>query len=167
MTVSLDASVSFRHQQLIRDHVSAHLSHAVTVGGEPVLPAGSRVSGVVTDAARSGKVKRRRPHRRPLQFNRPGARGREVPNVDLVNQMSAQATKKKDAAKIGAGAAGGALITRHRRRRQKRADWHRHRVAAPGTAVVMSTRGDEVQHQQRIGADRSVCPNRVTIKVRG
>src|SRR5207237_1996540 len=37
--------------------VHAHLARALVVNGVTVLPEGSRVSGVVTDATRSGRVK--------------------------------------------------------------------------------------------------------------
>src|SRR5437660_5849851 len=41
----------------IEQPVHAHLSRAVTLQGTTVLPEGSQLSGVVTDAKRSGKVK--------------------------------------------------------------------------------------------------------------
>src|SRR5712691_10308626 len=43
----------------VEEAVQAHLSRSVMVNGVAVLPEGSRVSGVVTDATRSGKVKGR------------------------------------------------------------------------------------------------------------
>ena len=39
--------------------VSAHLARAIVIGGQTVVADGSRVSGVVTDATRSGRVKGR------------------------------------------------------------------------------------------------------------
>src|SRR5215510_9062279 len=41
----------------VEQAVAAHLSRPITFHGETVLPAGSRVRGVVTDAKPSGRVK--------------------------------------------------------------------------------------------------------------
>src|SRR5438094_8833558 len=41
----------------VEQPVSAHLARAVVIRGETVLPRGSAIAGLVSDAARSGKVK--------------------------------------------------------------------------------------------------------------
>ena len=164
MTVTLDTSVG-SDTSSVEDHVSAHLSHAVTVGGEPVLPAGSRVSGVVTDAARSGKVKG--VAHIAVRFNSivPAHEDAKYRMSTSSIQMSAQATKKKDAAKIGAGAAGGALIGAIAGG-GKGALIGTAIGGGAGTAVVMSTRGDEV-HINKGSALTVRLSEPLTIKVRG
>ena len=91
--------------------VHAHLSRPVTIGGATVLTAGSRVSGVVTDAKRSGKVKGRA--HVAVRFDTLVAGGGDAERYAIrtasVGRL-APATKKKDALEIGAPAAGGAII---------------------------------------------------------
>lgn len=43
----------------VEDAVTAELTHAITIGGRDVLPAGARLSGVVTEVDRSGRLRGR------------------------------------------------------------------------------------------------------------
>ena len=73
-------------------------------------PRGPAVSGVVTAADRSARVKgRAHVAFRFTAIDPPGDAERLSMRTDTVSRM-AQATKKQDAAKIGGGAAGGAII---------------------------------------------------------
>src|SRR5207244_9283562 len=58
LPIVLDTSVSSKTSR-VEEPVRAHLSRAIVVGGQTVLPEGSTVSGVVTDATPSAKVKGR------------------------------------------------------------------------------------------------------------
>jgi hypothetical protein len=164
LAVTLDNSVG-SDTSSVEDAVSAHLSRAVTVGGETVLPTGSRVSGVVTDATRSGKVTGLA--HVAVRFNA------VVPARDEVKyrmatatvQRTAEATKKKDAAKIGGGAAGGALIGAIAGG-GKGALIGTAIGGGAGTAVVMSTRGEEV-HLVKGSVLTLKLSEPLTIKVRG
>ncbi len=149
----------------VEDAVSAHLSHAVTVGGETVLPTGSRVSGVVTDATRSGKVKGLA--HIAVRFNAvvPAHGDVKYRMTTATVQRTAEATKKKDAAKIGGAAAGGALIGAIAGG-GKGALIGTAIGGGAGTAVVMSTRGEEV-HLVKGSALTLKLSEPLTIKVRG
>jgi hypothetical protein len=143
LPIVLDTSISSATSR-VEQPVAAHLSRAVTVDGVAVLPAGSRVSGVVTDATRSAKVKGRA--HLAVRFDSVTPRGDdqryEIRTASV--GRTAAATKKDDAVKIGAPAAGGAIIG---------AIAGGKKGAAIGTAVgggagtgyVLSTRGKEVQ----------------------
>src|SRR5262245_10409623 len=56
MTVVLDTGVGSDISR-VEQPVSAHLTRPLVVRGATVLASGSRVTGVVTDARRSGRVK--------------------------------------------------------------------------------------------------------------
>jgi len=164
LAVTLDSAVG-SDISTVEEAVSAHLSHPVTVGGETVLPAGSRVSGVVTDATRSGKVKGLA-HVAVL-FNAvvPSHSDAKYRMTAAAVQRTAQATKKKDAAKIGGAAAGGALIGAIAGG-GKGALIGTAVGGGAGTAVVMSTRGDEV-HLPKGSALTVKLSEPLTIRVRG
>src|SRR3954470_22313617 len=90
--------------------VAAHLSHAVTLHGDTVLPEGSKVAGVVTDVKQSAKVKGLA--HIALRFDSVTPRGddqRYEIRTSAVGR-TAEATKQKDAVKIAAPAAGGAIV---------------------------------------------------------
>lgn len=124
--------------------VHAHLSRSVAVRGETVLPTGSRLTGVVTDARRSAKVKGRA--HVSIQFTTVASRGdgeRYTLRAAPVGRL-APATKKNDAIKIGAPAAGGAIIG-GLLGGKKGALIGAAAGAGGGTAVVLTTRGKEVR----------------------
>ena len=89
------------------DQVETILHSPVVVDGIEVLPAGSRVNGVVTSAVPAGKVKGRASV--SVKFTDLLA-GEESYPIQARFGMTAPATTKEDAMKIGIPAAGGAVI---------------------------------------------------------
>jgi hypothetical protein len=142
LPIVLDTSVGSDTSR-VEEAVTAHLARAVSIRGETVLRAGSRVTGVVTDAKRSAKVKGLA--HVAVRFNSLTPRGddqRYEMSTSSVGR-TAQATKKKDAVKIGAPAAGGAIVGALIGGK-KGALIGTAAGGGAGTAVVMSTRGKEV-----------------------
>jgi hypothetical protein len=131
----------------IEEPVTAHLTRAITVDGVEVVPEGSTVSGVVTDATRSGKVKGRA--HVAIRFDTLVPRGprndgeRYEIHTAAVGR-TAPATTKKDAIEIGAPAAGGAIIGGIVGGK-KGAAIGAAAGGGAGTAVVLSQRGKEVR----------------------
>ena len=149
----------------IEEHVTAHLSRPVTLHGETVLPEGSRVGGVVTDAKASGRVKGRA--HVAVRFDSLSPRGDDERYEIRAASIgrTAESTKKKDALEIGAPAAGGALIG---------ALVGGGKGALIGTAVgggagagvVLATKGKEV-HLPKGSTLALKLAAPVTVKVRG
>lgn len=144
--------------------VAAHLSQPLTMHGETLLPAGSRVGGVVTDAKPSGKVKGLA--HISVRFDSLSERDGERYQIQTVAVgRTAEATKKKDALEIGAPAAGGAIIG-GLLGGKKGALIGTAVGGGAGTAVVLSTSGREVHLNQ--GAILTLkLSEAVTVKVRG
>jgi len=143
LPIVLDTAIGSDISQ-VEQPVAAHLSRAVVVRGQTVLPQGSRVTGVVTDATRSGKVKGRA--HVAVRFDTVVPRGEDVRyhiQTGPIGRM-APATKKKDALEIGAPAAGGAIIGALVGGK-KGALIGGAAGGGAGTAVVLSTRGKEVR----------------------
>jgi len=149
----------------VEQPVQAHLSQPIAIGGHPVLAEGSSVSGVVTDAVRSGKVKGRA--HVAVRFDGlvpAGADERYGIETAAVGRTAA-ATKKADAVKIGAPAAGGAIIGGIIGG-GKGAAIGAAAGGGAGTAVVMSTRGKEIRLP--VGSALRVrLTEPLTIRVRG
>ena len=143
LPVVLDTTVSSATSR-VEEPVTAHLARTVTVDGVAVLPAGSRVSGVVTDATRSAKVKGRA--HVGIRFDSLTPQGDdhryEIRTASV--GRTAPATKKEDAVKIGAPAAGGAIIGAIAGGK-KGALIGTAVGGGAGTGVVLATRGKEVQ----------------------
>jgi len=142
LPIVLDTPVSSATSRL-EQSVQAHLARPVMVHGRSVLPQGSRVSGVVTDATRSGRVKGLA--HLAVRFDTLVPRGddeRYRIQTAAIGR-TAEATKKKDAAEIGIPAAGGALIGALVGGK-KGAVVGGAAGGGAGTAVVLSTRGKEV-----------------------
>jgi hypothetical protein len=145
--------------------VTAHLARPVLMHGGTVLGEGTRVSGVVTDVTRAAKVKGRA--HVGMQFNSLTPRG-EDQRYDIRTASvtrTAQATKKKDAMKIGAPAAGGAILGAILGGKKGAA------IGAgvgggAGTAVVLSTRGEEV-HLAKGSPITIKLAAPLTVRVRG
>ena len=94
----------------VEDPVRGTLRSPVVIGGTTALASGTAISGHVTDAARSAKVKGRA--RIALRFTRldpPGPDDSMAIRTSTISRI-APGTKKQDAAKIGAGAVGGAIV---------------------------------------------------------
>jgi hypothetical protein len=126
----------------IESPVHAHLRRPLIVDGVTVLPAGTPISGYVTDATRSGRVKGRA--RVAFRFNTLSADGERyrVETSRVVRQ--APATKRQDAAKIAVPAGAGALIGALTKGKKGAAVGTAVGGAA-GTGVVLATRGKEVR----------------------
>jgi hypothetical protein len=124
------------------DLVVARLTEDVKVGERVVLPQGSEVRGRVTAAVGSGKVKGRA--RLAFEFDRVVVGSREVELTAGGVDITAGDSKKRDAAMIGGGAAGGAIIGAI-------ADGGKGAAigavigGAAGTGAVLATKGKEVE----------------------
>ena len=148
----------------VEQRVEAHLARAVDVNGATALPEGSTVTGVVTDATRSGKVKGQA--HVAVRFDSVTPRGEDerYPIQTSSVARTAAATKKEDAVKILAPAAGGALIGRIAGGR-KGAAIGAAAGGGAGTAYVMSTRGKEV-HLAKGTALTLKLAEPITVRVR-
>ena len=140
LSLRLGSTVSSRTSN-VEDPVRATVRSAVTRDGVVVVPAGSAVSGYVTEARRSGRVKGRA--RVGVRFNALRVNGTLYDMRTSAIAREAQGTKKEDAAKIGIGAGAGA-ITGAIVDGKKGAAIGSAIGAAGGTGVVLATRGDEV-----------------------
>jgi hypothetical protein len=127
----------------VEEPVRAHLARAVSHDGVLVLPERSVVSGVVTSAKRSGKVKGRAHVAVRFDAITPGGGERYAIQTAAVGR-TAPATKKKDALEIGGPAAGGALVGAILGGK-KGALIGTAAGGGAGTAVVLSTSGREVR----------------------
>jgi hypothetical protein len=147
----------------VEDPVRATLRRPVVVDGETVLPAGAELTGVVTGAERSGRVKGRA--RVAYRFDTVRLDGERYEIVTSPISHLAPATKRQDATKIaigaGAGAAVGALLGGGGGAAKGAAIG-----GAGGTGVVLATRGREVRLGP--GADvstRLTAPATIRVRV--
>ena len=131
----------------VEEPVRAHLAQPVVLRGVTVLAAGSAVSGVVTDAKRSGKVKGLAHVAMRFDAVTPRGESERYQMRTAAVGRTAQATKKKDALEIGAPAAGGAIIGALVGGK-KGALIGGAAGGGAGTAVVLSTRGKEIHVRQ-------------------
>lgn len=128
----------------VEDPVRATLRNAVSVRGAQALPAGTLVTGHVTNAKESARVKGRA--ELAFRFTRldpPGDAGAVKIATGTVSRV-APGTKKRDAATIGGGAVGGAIVGGI----LGGGDGAAKGAAiggAGGTGVVLATRGKEVR----------------------
>jgi hypothetical protein len=142
LPIVLDTQVSSNTSR-VEQPVSGHVTRNVLVNGVVAVPAGSEVYGVVTDARQSGKVKGRA--HVAIRFNTlvpKGSTERYRIQTGAIGR-TAPATKRDDAVKIGAPAAGGALVGALIGGK-KGALIGAGAGGGAGTAVVMTTRGKEV-----------------------
>jgi len=133
----------------VEDAVRATLRQAVAVDGTTVLPVGTELTGTVTEAAGSGRVKGRA--RLGFRFStlRAGTEGYEIQTAPIA--LEAAATKKEDATKIGIGAGIGAAVGAIAGGGSGAAKGAAI-GAGGGTGVVLATKGKEV----RLGAGANV-----------
>ena len=146
LPVTLDSAVGSDISR-VEERVQAHTSRAVTVDDVAVVPAGSEISGVVTDATASAKVKGRA--HVAMRFDTLVPEGADFAGERYAIQTApvdrtAPGTKKEDAVKIGAPAAGGAIVGAIVGGKKGAAIGTAVGGGA-GTAMVLSTRGDEVR----------------------
>lgn len=123
--------------------VRATLRRALVLDGVEVLPEGTTVHGRVLTADRSGRVK----GRATVSFRFDAIDTPEDGRVAITSTpitRIAPGSRKKDAATIGAGAAGGAIVGALLGGRDGAAKGAAVGGAA-GTGVVLSTRGEEVR----------------------
>jgi hypothetical protein len=164
LPVTLDTSVGSDISH-VEQPVHGHLSRTLYVNGAAAIPAGSAVSGFITSARRSGKVKGRAYV--AMRFSTLTCRGgSENYRIQTRNiGRLASATKEKDAVKIGAPALGGALVG-GLVGGGKGAAIGAAAGGGAGTAVVLNTRGEEV----RIGRGQAVLvrlTQPLRVRVRG
>ncbi len=125
----------------VEDRVQGVLRRAIVVDGVEVVPAGAQMSGVVTEALRSARVKGRA--RLALRFNSITIDDAPTAIGTAAIAREAEGTKKEDAAKIGIGAGAGAVIGAITGGKKGAAVGGAVGAGA-GTGVVLATRGDEV-----------------------
>jgi hypothetical protein len=123
----------------VEQTVNATVVSSVHANGVTALPAGSRVSGIVSSVERPGRVKGRGSI--ALRFNNVVVNGERYP-ITASYARVAPATKKRDAAKIGIPAAGGAIIGGILGGK-KGVLTGAALGGGAGTAVVLSTRGKD------------------------
>jgi hypothetical protein len=146
----------------VEDTVRAGLRAPVVVDGQTVLPVGTELVGTVTDVARSGRVKGRARIAYRFSSLRHDSERYDIATATIAHE--AEATKKKDAAKIaigaGAGAALGAILGGGDGAAKGAVIG-----GGAGTGAVLATRGEEVRRGP--GADvttRLTAPLTVRIK---
>jgi len=142
LQVVLDTGVGSNTSRA-EEAVQGHLSSPVIVHGNTVLAQGTRVGGVVTSAERSGKVKGRAHIAVRFDTITPRGDDERYRIRTAAIQRTAAPTKKKDAVKVGGGAAGGAIIGAIVGGKKGAAIGTAVGGGA-GTAAVLATRGDEV-----------------------
>ena len=149
----------------VEQSVDGRLRTAVRSNGVEVLPAGTGISGYVTQAQRPGRVKGR--GLIALRFTRIDTPGEGTSKISTAQiSRMAPATKQQDALKIVAPAAAGAVIGRVAGGKDAAAKGAVIGGAA-GTGYVLSTRGKEVRLGK--GANLSVkltAPLTVRVPVR-
>ena len=145
--------------------VRAHLARALTIGGAPVLARGTLVSGVVTDATRSARVKGRAHVAVRFDTLVPEGGSERYAIRSATIGRTAPGTKKKDALEIGAPAAVGAIIG-GLTGGGKGAAIGTAVGGGAGTAVVLSTRGKEI-HLRRGALLELRLTSPLTVRVAG
>lgn len=140
LPLELETALSSETAQ-VEAPVRAKLRQTLTVNGITALPAGTVLTGEVTDVARAGKVKGR--SRLVFTFNRFQAENiREDLRTNPLT-FEGEASKGEDATKIGAGAVGGAIVGGILGGGSGAAKGAAIGGAA-GTGVVLATRGKDV-----------------------
>jgi hypothetical protein len=122
--------------------VRARVRQSVVVDGYTALPAGTVLTGHVTDVERAGRVRGR--SRLAFRFTEAQIAGADEDVRTNPIAFQGEATKGEDATKIGGGAVGGAIVGGI----LGGADGAAKGAAvggAAGTGVVLATRGREVE----------------------
>jgi len=164
LQVMLDTTVGSdisRPEQPVR----AHLARTLTIGGAPILDTGTVVSGVVTDATRSARVKGRAHVAVRFDTLVPKGGSDRYTIESAAIGRSAPGTKKRDALEIGVPAAAGGIIG-GLTGGGKGAAIGAAVGGGAGTAVVLSTRGKEI-HLLRGALVELRLTSPVTVRVAG
>jgi len=125
----------------VEDRVQGVLRRPIVVDGEEIVPAGAALSGIVTEALQSARVKGRA--RLALRFTSLTIDDTPTTIGTAAIAREAAATKMEDAGKIGLGAGAGAAIGAITGGK-KGAVVGTIVGGSAGTGVVLATRGDEV-----------------------
>lgn len=141
LSVELRTAVA-SNTSAVEDRVQGVLRRALVVDGVEVVPAGARLSGVVTEAQQAGRVKGRA--RLALRFTSLTVDDTPTTIGTAAIAREAEGTKKDDAAKIGIGAGAGAIVGAITGGKKGAAVGGAVGAGA-GTGVVLATRGDEVE----------------------
>jgi hypothetical protein len=126
----------------VEDAVTAELTSPIRIDGRDVLPAGTLLSGVVTDVDDSDRVKGRAMIAFRFTSLRTGNTKYDIEAASL--SRLAPATKGEDATKIGIGAGAGAVIGGILGGKSGAATGAAVGGGA-GTGVVLATKGKEVR----------------------
>ncbi len=140
LSVELRTAVA-SNTSAVEDRVQGVLRRALIVDGEEIVPAGASMSGIVTEALRSARVKGRA--RLALRFTSLTVDDTPTTIGTAAIAREAEGTKKEDAGKIGLGAGAGAVIGAITGGK-KGAVVGTVVGGGAGTGVVLATRGDEV-----------------------
>jgi hypothetical protein len=123
----------------IEDEVKGSLAKPVIVSGTTAVPAGSQITGSVTDARESGRVKGRATL--AFRFDRLVANGETMRIQTAAVKREAAADRKSDVKKGGIGAGVGAIVGGVIGGGKGAAIG----AVAGGTGTVLATRGKEVE----------------------
>ena len=123
------------------DPVVGRLADDISVDDKVLLPEGPEILGQVTAAAPSGRVKGLA--RLAFDFDRIRLKGKEYPIEARAIDITADNTHKRDAAIVGGGTAGGAIIGALAGGK-KGAGIGALVGAAAGTGVILTNHGNEV-----------------------
>jgi hypothetical protein len=126
----------------VEQRVNGTVASPVVVDGVTVIPAGSALSGHVTNVKESGKVKGRA--QIGFRFTRLTVGGTSYDVDTKPFSYMAEATKKDDAVKIGVGAGAGALVGAIAGGKKGAAIGSAIGAGA-GTGVVLATDGKEIR----------------------
>jgi len=161
LPLSLTSAIA-SNTSAVEDRVTAELTRTIVIDGQDVLPAGTRLTGHVTDVDGSGRVKGRAMIAFRLTSLRMADQDYDVQVAP--SSYRAEATKSEDATKIGVGAGAGAIIGGLLGGKGGAAKGAAVGGGA-GTGVVLATKGEEVRLGS--GADvttRLTAP--LTVRVR-
>ncbi|MGH9256341.1 MAG: hypothetical protein ACRD3C_17425 [Vicinamibacterales bacterium] len=141
LEAELETTIASQTSQ-VEDLVRAVLTMPLVAGGAAVAPSGSVLLGTVTSARESGRVKGRA--ELGIRFTQLQTRTVTYDIRTAPLRWVAEATKGEDAAKIGIGAAAGAIVGGITGG-GKGAAVGSAIGAGGGSAVVLATKGDEIE----------------------
>jgi len=141
VAIALDEPISSATAE-VGQEVRAHVVGDVTVGQETLIRNGAAVKGKVTQAESSGRVKGRATLALGFTSVETTEGWRDIDAHMVEGTLQAPGTKKRDAATVGIGAAAGAVLGEILGDKAKAGAII---GGAAGTAVVLSTKGKEVE----------------------